>query len=123
MGNFGVYITLYMINIMFSLFSWCILSCTVPLPRAIRSPDLPFKMVFCISVGWCIKASMYGVTQLDAPESIMACDVSFVYAFVAISTAILSSCCFVSLIDFAMVSHRCRQMPHHVDIDVECWVV
>jgi hypothetical protein len=37
---------------------------------------------------------MYGVTQHDAPESIMACDVSFVHAFDGISTAILSSSLF-----------------------------
>jgi hypothetical protein len=37
---------------------------------------------------------MYGVTQHDAPESIMACDVSFVHAFVAIRVDILSSSLF-----------------------------
>jgi hypothetical protein len=95
MGHYGVFITLSMIKIMFSLFSWCILSCTVPLSRAVRPPGMPFKVVFCIGVAWCIKSSMYGVTQHDAPESIMACDVSFVHAFVAVSKAILSSslCC------------------------------
>jgi hypothetical protein len=40
-------------------------------------------------VGWCMKSSMYGVTQHDERESIMACDVSFVHAFVAIGMAIL----------------------------------
>jgi Fe-S-cluster-containing dehydrogenase component len=47
---------------------------------------MPFKVVFCIGVGCCIKASMYGVTQLDAPDSIMA--------FFAIRMAILSSLLF-----------------------------
>jgi hypothetical protein len=56
-----------------------------------------FKVVFCIGVGWCRKSSMYGVTQHDAPESIMACDVYFVHAFVAINTAILSSSLFSKL--------------------------
>jgi hypothetical protein len=105
MGHSGVYITLSMIKIMFSLFSWCILSCTVPLPRAVRPPAMPFKVVFCIGVGWCIKSSMYGVTQYDVPESIMACDVSFVHAFVAISKAILSSLLFYKLDRF------CRGKP------------
>jgi hypothetical protein len=81
MGHSGAYITLPMIKIMFSLFSWCILSCTVPLPRAVRPFATPFKVVLCIGVGWCRKSSIYGVTQHDAPESIMACDVSFVHAF------------------------------------------
>jgi hypothetical protein len=47
----GAYITLSMINMMFSLFYWCILSCTVPLPRAVRPPDITFSVVFCIGVG------------------------------------------------------------------------
>jgi hypothetical protein len=62
---------------------------TVPLPRAVRPPAIPFRVVFCIGVGWCRKSSMYGVTQHDAPESIMACDVSFVHVFVAIGISIL----------------------------------
>jgi hypothetical protein len=94
MGHHGVYITLSMINIMFSLFSWCILSCMVPLPRAVGPPAMPFKVVFCIGVGWCIKTSMYGVMQYDAPESIRACAISFIHALVAISTAIVSSSLF-----------------------------
>jgi hypothetical protein len=100
-GHYGVYITLSMINIMFSLFP-CILSCTAPLPRTVGPPAMPFKVVFCIGVGWCIKTSMYGVMQYDAPESIRACDVSFVHAFVAISTAILSSS------SFCKVDRFCR---------------
>jgi hypothetical protein len=83
-----------MIKMMLSLFSWCILSCTVPLPRAVRPPDIPFRVILCIGVGWCRKSSMYGVTQHDAPESIMACDVSFVHAFVASRIAILRSLLF-----------------------------
>jgi hypothetical protein len=75
-----------MINIMFS---WFTLSCTVPLPRAVRPPSMPFRVVFCIVVGWCITSSMYGVTNHDAPELIMACDVSFVRAFVVIRIVIL----------------------------------
>jgi hypothetical protein len=67
-----------MIKMIFSLFSWCILSCTVPLPKAARPPDIPFRVVFCIGVGWCRKSSLNGVTQHDAPESIMVCDVSLV---------------------------------------------
>jgi hypothetical protein len=89
-----------MIRIMFSLLSWCILSCTVPLPRSVRPPDIPFRVVFCIGVGWLIKSSMYGVTQHDALESIMACDVSFVHAFFAIRISILSSWLFCKFDQF-----------------------
>jgi hypothetical protein len=64
MGHSGAYITLYVINIMFS---WCILSCMVPIPRAVRPPVMPFKVVFCIGVGWCRKSLIYRVTQYDAP--------------------------------------------------------
>jgi hypothetical protein len=38
-----------------------------------------------------MKSSMYGVTQHDAPESMIPCDVSFVHVFVAITNAILRS--------------------------------
>jgi hypothetical protein len=86
--------TLSMIKMIFSLFYWCILSCKVPLPRAVRLPDIPFRVVFCIGVGWCRKSLMYGVTQNDAPESIMECDVSLVHVFVAIRIAILRSSLF-----------------------------
>jgi hypothetical protein len=68
MGKSGAYITLSITNIMFSLFSWVILSCTVPLPSAVRPPVMPFKVVFWMGVGWCMKSVMYGVTQHDAPE-------------------------------------------------------
>jgi hypothetical protein len=95
MGHSGAYITLYMIKIMFSLLSWCILSCAVPLPRAVRPLSMPFKMVFCIGVGWCRKSSMHGVTQHNA--LIMACDVYFVHTFVAISTDTLNSSLFCKL--------------------------
>jgi hypothetical protein len=61
---------------------------------------------------------MYGVTQHDAPASIMACDVSFVHASVAIRIDILSSSLFCKF-----DSHHCHQMPRHVDIDVGCSAV
>jgi hypothetical protein len=51
MGQSGAYMTLSMTNMMFYLFSWCILSFTVPLPRAVRPPAIPFSVVFCICVG------------------------------------------------------------------------
>jgi hypothetical protein len=51
MGQSGAYITLSMTNMMLLFFSWCILSCTVPLPRAARPPAIPFSVVFCIGVG------------------------------------------------------------------------
>jgi hypothetical protein len=86
--------TLSMINMIFSFFSWCILSCTVPLPRVVRPPDIPFRVVFCIGVGWCRKSLIYGVTQHDAPESIMMCDVSLVHVFVEIRIAIFRSSLF-----------------------------
>jgi hypothetical protein len=51
MGQSGAYIMLSIINIMFYLFSWVILSCTVPLPSAVMPPAVPFKAVFWIGVG------------------------------------------------------------------------
>jgi hypothetical protein len=54
-----------------------------------------------------MKYSMYGVTQHDAPESIMACDVSFVHAFVAISTAILMSSLFCKFDRFCRGKSSC----------------
>jgi hypothetical protein len=51
MGQYGAYMTLSMTNMMLSLFSWCILSCTVPLPRDVRPPSIPFSVVFWIGVG------------------------------------------------------------------------
>jgi hypothetical protein len=92
--------TLSMINMIFSLFYWCILSCTVPLSRAVRPPDIPFRVVFYIGVGWCMKSLIYGVTQHDAPNSIMACDVSLVHVFVAIRIAILRSSLFFKFEQF-----------------------
>jgi hypothetical protein len=50
---------------------------------------------------------MYGVTEHDAPESIIACDVSFVHAFVAISTAILSISLFCKLDRFCRGKSSC----------------
>jgi hypothetical protein len=41
-----------------------------------------------------MKSLMYGVTQHDAPKSMIACDVYFVHVLVAISTAILRSSLF-----------------------------
>jgi hypothetical protein len=86
--------TLSMIKVIFSLFSWCTLSCKVPMTRAVRPPGIPFRVVFFISLGWCRKSSMYGVTHHYAPESIMACDVSLVHVFVAIRIDILRSSLF-----------------------------
>jgi hypothetical protein len=105
MGHYGAYIMLSMTNIMFSLFSGVILSCTVPLPRDARPPAMPFKVLFCMGVGCGMKSSMYGVTQHDAPKSIMVCDVSFVHAFVAISMAILRSSLFCK---FDLLDLFCR---------------
>jgi hypothetical protein len=47
-----------------------------------------------MGVGCCMRSLMYGVTQHDAPESVMECDVYFVHAFVALSMAILRSSLF-----------------------------
>jgi hypothetical protein len=82
---------LSIISIICSLFSWVILSCTFPLSSAVRLPAIHFKVVFLIGVGWCMKSAMYGVIQHDAPASIIACGVSFVHVFFAISTAIFRS--------------------------------
>jgi hypothetical protein len=38
-----------------------------------------------------MKSSIYGVTQHDAPDSMIACAIYFVHAFIAIRIAILSS--------------------------------
>jgi hypothetical protein len=100
MGQSDAYMTLSIINMIFSLFSWCILSCMVTLPRAVKPPDIPVMVIFCIGVGWCMKSSIYGVTQHDAPESIMACDVYVVHKFVAVRIAILRSSLFCKFEQF-----------------------
>jgi hypothetical protein len=41
-----------------------------------------------------MKSSMYGVTQHDAPESMIACDISFAQALLAMIIAILSNALF-----------------------------
>jgi hypothetical protein len=46
MGQSGAYMTLSMTNMMLSVLFWCILSCTVPLPRTVRPPAMPFRVVF-----------------------------------------------------------------------------
>jgi hypothetical protein len=50
---------------------------------------------------------MYGVTQHDTTELIVACDVSFVHAFVAISTVFLSSLLFYKLDRFCRGKSYC----------------
>jgi hypothetical protein len=47
----GAYIKLYIINILFSVFSLVILSCTVPLSSVVRPPAILFKVVFWIGAG------------------------------------------------------------------------
>jgi hypothetical protein len=47
-----------------------------------------------------MKSSMCGVTQQDAPESIIACDVSVENALVAIMIAILRSSFFCDIYRF-----------------------
>jgi hypothetical protein len=68
---------------------------------------MPFKVVFCMGVGCCMKNSMYGVTQHDAPESIVVYDVYFVHVFVAISTAILRSSLFLKFDRFCRGKSSC----------------
>jgi hypothetical protein len=106
--------TLSMIKMIFSLFYWCILSCTAPLPRDVRPPAIPFRVVFCIGVGWCRKSSMYWVTQHDAPESIMVCDVSLVHVSVAIRIAILRSSLFCKF-------ERCCNGKSSLSSDATSW--
>jgi hypothetical protein len=106
---------LSMMNMICSLFYWCILSCKVPLPRDVRPPDIPFRVVFCIGVGWCMKSSIYGVTQHDAPESFMVCDVSLVHVFVAIMVAILSSSLFCKF-------ERCCNDNSSLSSDAVSWL-
>jgi hypothetical protein len=53
---------------------------------------------------------MCGVTQQDAPESIMACDFSVEHVLVAIMIAILRSSVFAMLIDFVGADHLCYRI-------------
>jgi hypothetical protein len=71
-------------------------SFTVPLSKAVRPLAITFRVLFCIGVGWFVKSCMYGVTQQDAPESIIACEISFVQALLAISIVIMINALFLS---------------------------
>jgi hypothetical protein len=68
---------------------------------------MPFKVVFCMGVGYCMTSLMYGMPHHDAPESIMACDVSFVHGFIAISMAILRSLLFCNFELFCRGKSSC----------------
>jgi hypothetical protein len=86
--------TLHITRMIGSL-SFCFtLSCIVPLPNAVSPPGIHFKVVFCMGVFWFKKSSRCGLTQHDAPESIIACVISCVEALIAISTAIFNSVLF-----------------------------
>jgi hypothetical protein len=74
------------------------LSCMVPLPKAMRHPAIPFKVVFCMGVVRLKKSSRCGVTQQDAPESIIDCVISCVKALLALSMAIFNSVLFLSFV-------------------------
>jgi hypothetical protein len=91
MGQSGAYITLSINSMSGSWLSCFIHSCTVPLLRVVSPPDMPFRVVFCIGVGWFIKYLMYGVTQQYAPESTIACEISYAQALLNMSIAILSN--------------------------------
>jgi hypothetical protein len=87
---------LLIIKMICSLSFYFILSCTVPLPKAASPPGIPFKVVFCIDVGGFKNSSGYGVTQPDAPKSMMACVNSCAEAFLAINIANFNSVLFWS---------------------------
>jgi hypothetical protein len=68
-GQSSTYITLFINNIVLSLFSWSILSCTVPLPSAVMPPATPFKVVYwcwlmyeIVNI-WCYAARCSGVND------------------------------------------------------------
>jgi hypothetical protein len=85
---------LYITSINVSWFYYFILSCMVTLPSAVTTPSIPFRVVFCIGVGWFTKSSIYGVMQHDGPESIIAYEISSLHALLAMSIAILSNALF-----------------------------
>jgi hypothetical protein len=64
-----------------------------------------------------MKSSMFGVTHQDAPESIIACDVSLEHALVAIMIAILRS----SL--FSEVDRFCKGRISVLSEIVSCWYI
>jgi hypothetical protein len=72
--------------------------CMVPLPKAVIPPAIPFKVIFCMGVGWFINSSRWGVMKQDAPDSIIACVISFVYVLLAMSMAIFSRLLFLSFV-------------------------
>jgi hypothetical protein len=75
-----------------------LLSFMVLLHKAMSPPVIlviPFKLVFCMGVGWFKKSSRYGVAQYDAPKSIIACCViSCVEALLASSITIFNNVLF-----------------------------
>jgi hypothetical protein len=74
-----------------SLLVWFILSCMVLRPKVVKPSGIPFSVVLWIGVGFIKKSSRNGVTQHDAPDSMITCVVSCVEPFIVIKTAILNS--------------------------------
>jgi hypothetical protein len=97
-GQSGAYIIISIMSMIGSLLVWLILSCMVPHPKAVNPEAITFSVVFWIGLGWIKKSSRYGVTHHDAPESMIACVVSCVEAFVAINTAIINSLLFCKFV-------------------------
>jgi hypothetical protein len=62
-----------------------------------------------------MRSSIYGVTQHDAPESIMAWDVSLVHVFVSIWIAILRSLLFCKF-------DRCYNGKSSLSSDAASWL-
>jgi hypothetical protein len=96
------------------------LSRMVPLPKTMSPPAIPFKVVFCMGVGWFNKSSRCGVTQHDVPESIIDCVISCVNALLAISMLFLAVSCFDHVFLFSeVVPHHCQWL-HRVCKYVGC---
>jgi hypothetical protein len=63
----------------------------VPHPKVVKPSGIPFSVVFWIGVGFIKKTSRYGITQHDAPASMIACVISCVELLIVIKIAIFNS--------------------------------
>jgi hypothetical protein len=102
--------TLSIISIIVSLLFCLLLSCMIPLPKAVNPPYIPFNVVFCIGIGCCKKYSRCGVTSHDAPKSMTDCVISSVESFVAIKIDIFKSvllCTFLLFVSTALPFAPC----------------
>jgi hypothetical protein len=70
-----------------------------------------------------LKSSIYGVTQQEMPESMIACKIYVVHSFFAFSIAIFNSSFFDHLICIVGVGLREHLILCHVDICMVCFAV